>query len=72
MKEKYRLMLGRKHKLTLIVQNKERVLSFEADGQERHMTKIRAAKALGEIEVRPWNRPIILKKLVIEGVLKNR
>jgi hypothetical protein len=50
--------------------DKERSISFHADGDERHKISIRRARALPEIEIRPWNNPIVVREIVIEGILR--
>lgn len=65
----YRLMLGGQHEFTLEVDSKRKRLSFSADGKLRSTRETSRPRDLDEIEVRPWNKPIVLRELVIEGVL---
>jgi hypothetical protein len=65
----YRLRLGGEHELTLRVDSKAKRLSFLADGKLRATREMPRPRDLEDIEVRPWNNPVVLKKLVIEGVL---
>jgi hypothetical protein len=66
----YRLRLGEIQNLTLTVDGKEKVLKFRADGAERSRRKVKdRVKSLGEIEIRAWNNPVVLKRMTIEGVL---
>ena len=72
MMDRYRLKLGQEHRLKLMAKDKERSLSFHADGVQRHKIQVRRVKALPEIEIRPWNKPIVVKEIVIEGILSSR
>jgi len=66
----YRLRLGEVHDLILTVDPKEKVLVFRADGAERSNWKVKdRVKSFGEIEIRAWNNPVVLKQMSIEGVL---
>jgi hypothetical protein len=66
----YRFQLGKVHRVTLQVAEKDRTLRFIADGLERVQRKVSRLKSLGWVEVRAWNNPIVLKELVVEGVLE--
>jgi len=66
----YRLRLGADHDLTLTVDGKEERLVFRADGAIRaHKSVKKQVRSFGEIEIRAWNKPVVLKELTIEGVL---
>ena len=70
MMEKFRLKLGWKHRLILTAKDRERTLSFHADGHQRHEIQVRRVRDLREIEIRPWNLPFVVEEIVIEAVLR--